>query len=140
MRDTLQLKKICWAWLGALWTASAAAAQVTFVTDLAAIPVAAVAVAVVIALLGGCASTLAKIASPEVTIRNLPLVVMRDILASLVVGLVTFFVCAWREWPPLLAAACILVAGYGGSRVLDRYLAAGMLQIDRLAGKPEGKL
>lgn len=138
MRDSLQLKKICWVWISTLWTASAAAAQVTFVTDLASIPVAAVAVAVVIALLGGASSTLAKIANPDVVIKNLPLTVMRDILASLVVGLVTFFVCAWRELQPLLAAACILVAGYGGSRVLDRYLAVGMSQIDRLAGKPEG--
>jgi hypothetical protein len=136
MRDNLQLKKLVGAWLGALWTASAAAAQVTFVTDLASIPVAAVAVAVVIALIGGCASTLAKIASPDVAIVNLSLVVVRDIMASLVAGLATFFFCAWREWSPLLAAICILIAGYGGSRVLERYLAAGMSQIDRLAGKP----
>jgi hypothetical protein len=66
MRDTLQVKKICWGSLAALWTASAAAAQATFVTDLSSIPVAAVAVAVLIALLGGAASTLAKIASPDV--------------------------------------------------------------------------
>lgn len=138
MRDRLQLVKLCWAWLGTMWAASACAAQVTFVTDLSAIPVAAVAVASGIALLGGASATLARIASPEVVIRNLPLEICRDILSSLVAGLGTFFLCAWREAPPLLAAVGILVAGYGGSRVVDRYLAVGLTQIDRLGGKPEG--
>lgn len=139
MRDSLKLKNICWAWIATLWTASAAAAQATFVTDLSKIPLAAVAIAVLIALIGGAAATLAKVANPSLEIKNMGLVVASDILSSLVVGLVTFFLCAWQELNPLLAAGCIFVAGYGGSRVLDRYLAAGMSQIDRLAaGKPGG--
>ena len=137
MLDSLQLKKIGGAWLSVMWTASAAAAQQTFVTDLAAIPIAAVAVAVVIALVGGAGATLRKIAEPNVQIHSLKLVVASDMASSMLVGLATFFLCAWREAPPLLAAVCILVAGYGGSRVLDRYLAIGLTQIDRFAGKPE---
>lgn len=138
MRDSLQLKKICWAWLAMMWAASAWAAQVTFVTDLAAIPLAAVAVAILIALIGGSAAHLAKIAHPEVVIKNVLLESLKDMMASLAAGLATFFILAWRESSPLLAAGGILVAGYGGSRVLDRFLGAGLSQIDRLAGKPEG--
>ncbi len=138
MRDGMQLKRICWAWLTAMWSASAAAAQAVFVTDLSAIPLAAVAVAIVIALLGGSAATLAKIASPKLEIHNMWLVVLADMVSSLVAGLAMFFLIAWREGPPLLAAVCILVAGYGGSRVLELFLAAGTSQLNRYAGKPEG--
>lgn len=138
MRDVLQLKKIGWVWLMTMWSASAWAAQVTFVTDLSAIPLGAVAIAALISLIGGAAATLARIANPDALIKNLLLEVLRDILASLVVGMVTFFACAWREVSPLLAAGGIFIAGYGGSRVLDRYLSVGLSQIDRLGGKPEG--
>lgn len=136
MRDGMQLKKICWAWITAMWSASAAAAQVVFVTDLSAIPLAAVAVAIVIALLGGSASTLAKIASPKLEIRNMWLTVLADMVASMAAGLGAFFLIAWLEKPPLLAAVCILVAGYGGSRVLDLFLAAGTSQLNRYNDKP----
>ncbi len=138
MRDGLQLKRMIWAWMATMWTASAAAAQATFVTDLATIPIAAVAVAAVISLIGGAAATLAKIASPDVAIKNLTVVVLADVMSSLVAGEGIFFLCAWREFDPLLAAACIFVAGFGGSRVIDRLLGVGMSQIDRLGGKPQG--
>lgn len=138
MRDSLQLKKIYLAWMAMMWTVSAWAAQVTFVTDLASIPIAAVAVAILIALIGGSAAHLAKIAHPDVVIKSVLLESLKDMMASLSAGLATFFVLAWRESPPLLTAGCILIAGYGGSRILDRALGAGLSQIDRLAGKPEG--
>ena len=64
--------------------------------------------------------------------------IIKDIFASVVAGLVTYSLCAWQEIPLLLQPGCITIAGYGGSRVLERYLSAGMSRIDRLAGKPEG--
>ncbi len=138
MRDSLLPIKMCWAWLLTFWSASAWAATATFASDLSSIPVAAVAVAVGLSLIGGAAATLQKIANPEFVVKSVPLEVVKDILASVVAGLVTYSVCAWQELPLLLQPAFITVAGYGGSRVLERYLAAGMNRIDRLGGKPEG--
>lgn len=139
MRDSLQLKQILTLWLATFWSASAWAASVTFASDLSKIPVAAVAVAVVLAFIGGLAATLQKIADPEFVVKSVALVVTKDIFGSLVAGLVTYSVCAWQEIPLLLQPGCITIAGYGGSRLLERYLAAGMARIDRLAGtKPEG--
>ena len=135
MRD-LQLKQLCWAWLVMLWSASAAAAQVTFASDLSSIPPAAVAIAVVLSLLGGAGATLQKMASPETVIKSLRIEVSKDIVISLLAGLVTYSVCAWQEVPLLLQPACIALAGYGGSRILERYLAAGLNRIDRLSGQP----
>jgi uncharacterized membrane protein len=138
MRDSHQLKKLCWTYLLTFWSASAWAAGGTFASDLSSIPPAAVAVAVALALVGGASATLQKIASPEFVVRSVPLEIIKDIFASVVAGLVTYSICAWQEFPLLLQPACITIAGYGGSRVLERYLAAGITRIDRLGGKPEG--
>lgn len=138
MRHSLQLKQLCWAWLASLWTASAWAAQTTFVGDLAAIPPAAVAVSALLAIIGGAAYTAQKMADPAITVKSIPLTIVSDLLASVVAGLLTFFLSSWAGFPAVLQAACITLAGYGGSRVLERYLVAGMARIDRLGGKPEG--
>lgn len=138
MRNSLQLKQIFTAWLASFWTVSAWAASTTFASDLSKIPPAAVAVAVVLSFIGGLAATLQKIADPEFVVKSVPLVVAKDIFSSLVAGLITYSVCAWQEIPLLLQPGCITIAGYGGSRLLERYLAAGMNRIDRLGGtKPE---
>lgn len=137
MRDSLQLKQVLWAWLLSIWSASAWAASTTFASDLSKIPAAAVAVAVVLSLIGGGAATLQKIANPEAVIKSVWLEVTKDVFGSVVAGLVTYSLCAWQEIPLLLQPGCITIAGYGGSRVLERYLAAGMSRIDRLGGKPE---
>lgn len=138
MRNSHQLKKLCWTWLMTFWSAGAWAASTTFASDLSTIPAAAVAVAVGLALVGGAAATLQKIANPEFVARSMTLEIIKDIFASVVAGLVTYSLCAWQEIPLLLQPGCITIAGYGGSRVLERYLAAGMTRIDRLGGKPEG--
>lgn len=138
MRHSLQLKQLCWAWLVCFWTASAWAAQATFVGDLAALPPAAIAVSALLAIIGGAAYTAQKMADPAITVKSVPLTIISDILASVVAGLLTFFISSWAGFPAVLQAACITLAGYGGSRVLERYLVAGMARIDRLGGKPEG--
>ena len=138
MRNSLQLKQLCWAWLATIWTASAAAAQTTFASDLGGLPPAAAAVAALLAIIGGAAYTAQKMADPAVTVKSVPLTIISDILASVVAGLITFFLSSWANWPVVLQAACITLAGYGGSRVLERYLVVGMTKIDRLGGKPEG--
>lgn len=138
MRDSLFPIKMCWAWLLTFWSASAWAATATFASDLSSIPAAAVAVAVGLALIGGAAATLQKIADPGFVVKSIPLEIIKDIFASVVAGLVTYSLCAWQGLPLLLQPACITIAGYGGSRVLERVLAAGLTRIDRLGGKPEG--
>lgn len=138
MQNYDRLKKAVWIWLTTVWSASAWAASTTFASDISKIPAAAVAVALVLSLIGGAAATLRKIASPEIAITNMPLVVASDMLMAVVAGLVTYSLIAWQEFPLLLQPGCITIAAFGGSRVLDRYLGAGLARIDRLAGKPEG--
>lgn len=140
MRDHLYLtKRLTWTWLLTFWSASAWAASSTFASDLSSIPVAAVVVAIALSLIGGAAATLQKIANPEVVVKSLALEIAKDILGSVVAGLVTYSLCAWQEIPLLLQPGCITIAAYGGSRVLERYLSAGMSRIDRLGGKPESE-
>ncbi|NHZ81805.1 hypothetical protein F2P44_21365 [Massilia sp. CCM 8695] len=135
MRTFLHLKpRLCWTWLLASWDTSAAAAT-SFASDLSSIPLDGVVVAITLSLVGGAAGTLQKIASPEVVIKSLPLEIAKDILISLVAGLVTYSLCAWQEIPLLLQPGCITIAAYGGSRVLERYLSAGISRMERLDGK-----
>jgi hypothetical protein len=131
------LKKAAWTWLAMFWSVSAWAATTTFASDLSKIPAAAVAVALGLSLIGGAAATLRKIASPDIVITKLPWVVASDMLMAVLAGLVTYSVIAWQEFPLLLQPGCITIAAFGGSRVLDRYLGAGLAQVDRLAGKPQ---
>ncbi|MES2262077.1 MAG: phage holin family protein [Pseudomonadota bacterium] len=135
MRHNVQLKQLCWAWLATIWSCSAWAAQATFAGDLAAIPPAAFAVSVLLAVIGGAAFTAQKMADPATVVKSVLLEIVKDILASIVAGLLTFFICAWMEFAAVLQAACITIAGYGGSRVLERYLGGALRSIDRLGGK-----
>jgi len=138
MPDSKQLLNFCWLLLALCFSVSATAAQATFVTDLSIIPLGAVMAAVGIALTGGAAATLAKISSTRVKIDNLWIVVLSDMALSLVAGLAAFFGCAAWEITPFKAALAILISGYGNARVLERILSAGISQIDRRAGSPEG--
>jgi hypothetical protein len=139
MPDSKQLLKFCWTLLALCFSMSAVAAQTVFVTDLSVIPLKAVGVAVVIAVVGGIGSTLAKISSPKVKIDNLMVVVMSDMALSLVAGLGAFFACAAWEIPPFKAALAILFAGFGNARVLASAMNLGISQMGKLGGKPEDK-
>lgn len=140
MRVLLNLKqRLAPTCLLASWAASASAAT-SFASDLSRIPLDGVAVAITLSLVGGAAGTLQKIASPDVVIKSLPLEIAKDILVSLVAGLVTYSLCAWQEIPLLLQPGCITVAAYGGSRVLERYLSAGISRMENLNGKSDKPL
>lgn len=137
MRAILTLKqRLAPTWLLASWDASASAAT-SFASDLSSIPLDGVVVAITLSLVGGAAGTLQKIASPDVAIKSLPLEIAKDILVSLVAGLVTYSLCAWQEIPLLLQPGCITIAAYGGSRVLERYLSAGISRMEHLHGKSD---
>lgn len=135
MRD-LQLKQLAWAWMASFWSVSAIAAQATFPGDLSSIPPAAVAIAVALAFCGGAAATLRKIANPATVVRSVPLEILADMGCSVLAGLVTYFFCAWREYAILLQACLIPLAGFGGSRLLEKAITVVEARIDRLAGSP----
>lgn len=140
MRHELQLKRVFWAWLLITWSTTAWAAESTFATGLASIPFDAIRWTVALAFIGGAAATTNKIADPAITVKNVWLEIAKDVLASLVAGLVTFFLCSWVNVAYWLQAALITLAGYGGSRALDQLLVNGLFawfekMFGRLAGK-----
>lgn len=72
------------AWPVAAWAYTRAEA---FGAELAAIPLEALGYAALLALLGGLASTLRKIANPDAPLRSVGLEVAKDLSTSLVAGL-----------------------------------------------------
>jgi hypothetical protein len=118
-----QLKTLVTSFLLMFWSVAAYAAQATFVGDLRSIPPAAVAISVLLSLIGGAAHTAAKIAAPDVVIKNVLAEVIKDVLTAIVVGFITFCIGSYMEWPAVVQAALITLAGYGGSRVLEPMLA-----------------
>jgi hypothetical protein len=117
-----QLKSAVSAFLLLFWSVAAYAAQATFVGDLRDIPPAAVAISLLLSLIGGAAYTASKVASPNVRIKSVPAEVLKDVLTSVVAGFVTFCIGSFMEWPPVIQAGLITLAGYGGSRVLEPML------------------
>lgn len=129
MAKSLQLKCAIWVYMilnsGAL---AYAAEQNALVAGLESIPAAAVAYVLGLAAVGGAAGTLTKIARPDLVVRHLALEIAKDIVASLVAGLLVFFFTSWIDdfnfW---LQAALVTLAGYGGSKVLDIALVDGAM-------------
>lgn len=128
MAKSLQLKYAIWACLILNWGAVAYAAENPLVEGIESIPIKALGYVLALSIVGGTAGTLTKIARPDVLVRNLPLEITRDMLASIVAGLLVFFVTMWWEgvnfW---LQAALVTMAGYGGSKVLDMMLIDGAM-------------
>lgn len=128
MAKSSQLKYAIWAYLMLTWSAMAYAAENPFVDGLDSIPQKAIAYVFGLAIIGGAAGTLAKLARPDVVVPNLPLEIVKDIMASLVAGMLAFFVTSWIDkfdfW---LTAIAITMAGYGGSKVLDFALVEGFM-------------
>lgn len=132
MRDYLQLKKVLWAQIAAVWSCSAVAAQETFAHDITSIPLGAIAVAMALAFIGGLAFTTQKIAKPEVLIKSVPLEIFKDIVNSLVAGLAAFFLGSLGGIPPFAQALLITIAGYGGSRFLEQALSETFVRVGTL--------
>lgn len=128
MAKSLQLKYAIWAYLSLAWSAMAYAADNKFVDGLDAIPAKAAAYVFGLAIIGGAASTLAKLSRPDVVVRNLPLEIVKDIMASAVAGMLSFFIANAIDKLDFWAmAACITIAGYGGSKLLDFALVEGAM-------------
>lgn len=128
MAKSLQLKYAIWACLFLNWGAVAYAAENPLVAGLESIPAKAIGYVLALSIVGGTAGTLTKLARPDVVVRNLPLEITKDMVASVVIGLLVFFVSMWWEginfW---LQAAAITMAGYSGSKGLDLLLIEGAI-------------
>ena len=126
---------ILWLWgvWALLWTAAAYAmarqSEAAIADGLAGIPVASLALALLLALIGGAASTFQRLASTDPPARSMALEVGSAITASIVAGLAAFFFCEWREWPAPLCALAITLASWGGKRLLDQAVDAGLRRI-----------
>jgi hypothetical protein len=135
---SLQLKKAIWAYLLINWSVLAYAADnSSLVNGIEAIPLKAFLYVFALSVVGGAAGTLTKLTRTDIVVRNLTLEIAKDILASLVAGLLVFFFSSW--WSNVnfwLQAGLVTLAGYGGSKVLDTALADGLGPwLNRVFGK-----
>ena len=128
-------RMIVWLWglTVLLWAAAAyamsRAASDTVVIELESIPMASLGLAVMLALIGGTASTFQRLASSDPLVRSVSVEVGSVITASIVAGLAAFFFCMWRGWPAPLTALVITLSSWGGKRVLDQALDAWVRKI-----------
>jgi ABC-type xylose transport system permease subunit len=134
MSNRLQLKSLVTVWLLLFWSVAAFAAQATFVGDLRDIPPAAVAISILLAIIGGSAYSAQKVADVNIKIKSVPLEVVKDLLTSIVVGLLIFCLGSYLEWPSVVQAGFITLGGYGGSRVLEPLLGVFMKRGSQLFG------
>ncbi len=132
MLTRLQLKDLFFGWLCAFWVPAVWAAQSTFAGDITAIPPAAIAISVLLAIIGGAAYTAQKIADPVVVIKSIPAEIIKDVLTSIVIGLLIFFLGSYMQWASVVQAGLITLGGYGGSRVLEPALSTFLKWIGRL--------
>ncbi|MGO4302282.1 phage holin family protein [Cupriavidus sp. RAF12] len=114
-----QLIQLCWTVLGLAWVTAAYAAEITFHTEILKLPPAALWLTTILALVGGLASTLRKLSDPNVVVKSVPLEVAKDLMASLVAGLLSFFFGQSQGISALYQAGLITLSGYGGSRAID---------------------
>lgn len=132
MAKSLQLNYAIRAYLLLTWSAMAYAAESPLVVGIEAIPPRALVYVFGLAIIGGAAGTLTKLSRPDVVVRSLPLEICKDILASIVAGMMSFFIASWFNKLDFWAmAASITMAGYGGSKLLDFALVEGVMPMLR---------
>lgn len=83
------------------------------------IPVLQYVFALSLALLGGVASTLQRYAQGA-PLDRWKLEVTRDIVCSILAGLVAFYGCKHWGVPSMLAAIFVMAAGWGGARFIEK--------------------
>lgn len=126
MAKSLQLKIAILLHLLLTWcTFAYAAEENSFVAGLESIPLKAIGLVLFISVVGGSASTLTKIARPDVVVRSLALEISKDMVCSIAAGMLLFLFTSWWTWNFWGQATMILLAGYGGSKVLDFSLSEG---------------
>jgi hypothetical protein len=139
MPQSLQLKQLFYALLLLFWSAAALAAQVTFAHDLRDIPPAAIAISVLLAIIGGSAYTAQKIADPATVVKSVALEIVKDLLTSIVVGLCIFFLGSYFNWQSVVQAGLITLGGYSGSRILEPAVSGFVAWVSRMSGTTPGE-
>lgn len=142
MGKSIQLKLCALVHLFIIATAFAYAADAKeFVAGIEAIPLDAFKYVAVVAFAAGTGATLIKVARPDIVVRSLPLEIAKDLFCSVLAGTLVFAFTSWlglTMWPQLIL---ILMAGFGGTQVLDVALAKGFFPwlsvvLGRLSGSP----
>jgi len=103
------------------WSATTVAAE-SNVDTLATIPWISVCISGAISLWGGMIATLQKLSDITLKKKLLKVEVLKDLLASIAAGFVAYSLGMWGEWNVWLLATALLIAGYGGSKILDALL------------------
>lgn len=96
------------------------AQQITFGGDLEAIPLKSLFYVGVLAFLGGLSSTLQKFADPDIVVPRVSVELAKDLVLSLVAGAIAFFMAEQTHAPVMIEASLITVAGWAGSKWLDK--------------------
>lgn len=87
--------------------------------NLQSIPIKSLVYVGVLAFLGGLASTLQKFSNPNVQVYRVWLELMKDLVISLVAGILAFFLAEQAKSPVMLEASLITISGWAGSKYLD---------------------
>lgn len=103
------------------WSASTLAAQAN-VDSLANLPWISVLISGLLSFWGGLIATLQKMTDLTVEQKMIKTAIFKDLLASIAAGFIAYNLGMWGEWNVWLLATALLVAGYGGSRILDALL------------------
>lgn len=126
-RRALVILLLAMGWLTAATAASIAAAP----TSLIDLPWVQMGVGCLISLWGGLARTAARVLSKGAEPVVLWKEVIKDVLASVLIGFIVYAVASWQNWEIWHLAVVLPLAGYGGARFLEPLSDAA---VGRLAG------
>lgn len=87
--------------------------------NLESIPIKSLVYVGVLAFLGGLASTLQKFSNPNIQVYKVWVEIMKDLVISIVAGILAFFLAEQAKSPVMLEASLITVSGWAGSKYLD---------------------
>lgn len=92
----------------------------------------------------GSVATIIKVAKRDIAVKNLPLEIAKDLVSSVAAGVLVFAFTSWLEVPMWPQFILIMLAGFGGTQVLEVALAKGFFPwlngiLGRLSGAPVPK-
>lgn len=87
-------------------------------------------ISALISLWGGLIATLQKLTDITMNTKLLHIEIIKDLLSSMAAGFIAYSMGMWGEWNIWMLASALLIAGYGGSRILDALLNRTIKQIE----------
>lgn len=126
MANSVQRLKAClWFYLSFGYGSVLYASELTFAEGIESLPFKAIGYVLVLSVLGGMAATLPKIINPAITIRSIPLEIIKDVVCSFVAGLIIFFAMIELKQTWSFTCLLILLGGAGGAKFIDLLLNNG---------------